>query len=218
MTVLAITAICLFGLCLLLCLSGNSLTEEDWRALYRERRQCLTVSLWHIQQTPGRKIGIYLIFPSAQRRREAQFWHLTCCKWPHLGNQIPRWNFTSIAMFILLVMKTNIFFLHLNKVNSTAAAERPFLLVLELLLWVFDVLSENSSVLFLNGNTPAGYVFQQWFHVGLLIPTHFSPIVFPKMVNTLSSTTLGAPTKSLLCSDLSKVFQSHCLPSKTHFL
>lgn len=115
-------------------------------------------------------------------------------------------------------MKTNIFFFYLNKVNSTAADERPFLLVLDLLLWVFDVLSENPSVLFLSGNTPAGHVFQQWFHVGLLIPTHFSPIVYPKTVNTLSSTTLGAPTELLLCSDLSKVFRSHCLASKTHLL
>lgn len=92
-------------------------------------------------------------------------------------------------------MKTAIFLLQLS--NSTAADEKP------LLLWLFDVLAENPSVLFLNGVTPAGYVFQKWFHTVLLIPAHFSPIVYPKMVDTLFPITLGGPTELLLCSDLS---------------
>lgn len=123
--------------------------------------------------------------------------------WHTSGNQIPPWGFTPVSVFIPKVMKTAVFLFQLNKVNSTAADERPFFPVLELLLWLFDVLVENPSVLFLNGVTPAGYVFQKWFHAALLIPAHFSPIVYPKTVNTLFPITLGAPTELLLCSDLS---------------
>lgn len=123
--------------------------------------------------------------------------------WHTSGNQIPPWGFTPVSVFIPKVMKTAVFLFQLNKVNSTAADERPFFPVLELLLWLFDVLVENPSVLFLNGVTPAGYVFQKRFHTALLIPAHFSPIVYPKTVNTLFPITLGAPTELLLCSDLS---------------